>query len=258
MSSLHLHVSTRVPCGNSSAPVSEVAKTGKNGQKNEAEKRDDQHVQGLLPSDAIMVPVLAGTVLIGLYYLIKWLGDPDILNKILRGYFSIMSLASLGTLLADSLHFLTGFIFPTVWIGKDRKVYHVDSEKRGHWYAKDDSKDRVWDDKNVSPLPGPFSKLKLSDTTNKLLWEIRHLFLEEWTVRLAVHGIINEKGKVKFNDMVGFVLAIGAIYSITPPNLYSFRTSWAMHFRMQASSSCRRPHLLRGARFYMAFFATTS
>ncbi len=191
-------------------PSAKLPKTGKNGQKNEAEKRDDQHVQGLLPSDAIMVPVLAGTVLIGLYYLIKWLGDPDILNKILRGYFSIMSLASLGTLLADSLHFLTGFIFPTVWIGKDRKVYHVDSEKRGHWYAKDDSKDRVWDDKNVSPLPGPFSKLKLSDTTNKLLWEIRHLFLEEWTVRLAVHGIINEKGKVKFNDMVGFVLAIGA------------------------------------------------
>ncbi|KAJ2984454.1 hypothetical protein NUW58_g6049 [Xylaria curta] len=166
--------------------------------------------RGLLPSDAIMFPILAGTVLIGLYYLIKWLEDPDILNKILRVYFSIMSLASTGKLFADGLHFLTGFVFPTVWLGKDRKVYHIDSKRRGQWFTKDGTEDQIWDDNKISPLPGPFSGLRLSDGTTKLLWEIRHLFMEEWTVRLVIHGMINEKARVKFNDIFGFVLAIGA------------------------------------------------
>lgn len=89
-------------------------------------------------------------------------------------------------------------------------MYHIDSEKRGQWHTNDDTDNQIWDDKKVSPLPGPFSELKISDTTTKLLWEIRHLFSEEWTVRLIVHGIVNEKVKVKFNDIFGFVLALGA------------------------------------------------
>ncbi|TGJ80558.1 hypothetical protein E0Z10_g8197 [Xylaria hypoxylon] len=187
-----------------------LPKTGKDGQKNEAEERDDEHIQGMLPSDAIMIPIFAGTVLIGLYYLLKWLEDPDVLNKILRVYFSTMSLASLGKFFADGLHFLTGFVFPTVWIGKERKVYHIDSERRGQWYAGDGPGDRIWDDNKNSPLPGPFSGFKFSATTAKLLWEIRHFFSEEWTVRFVVHGIVNEKVKVKFNDIFGVVLAIAA------------------------------------------------
>jgi len=35
-------------------------------------------VEGLQPSDAIVFPVLAGTVLAGLYYIIKWLEDPAV------------------------------------------------------------------------------------------------------------------------------------------------------------------------------------
>ncbi|GAW16417.1 hypothetical protein ANO14919_058430 [Xylariales sp. No.14919] len=213
-------------------PSAKLSKTGKNGEKNEAEERDDEHVQGMLPSDAILVPIFAGTVLIGLYYLIKWLEDPDLLNKILRVYFSTMSLASLGKLLADGLHFLTGFVFPTVWVGKDRRVYHIDSEKRGQWYTKVGTEDRVWDDEKKSPLPGPFSGLKLSDTTTKLLWEIRHFFLEEWTVRFVVHGIVNEKVKVKFNDIFGVVLAVGAnvFYYTTDSTLISNILGYAFSY----------------------------
>ncbi|KAI8951808.1 signal peptide peptidase-domain-containing protein [Xylaria longipes] len=191
-------------------PSAKLPKKIKDGEGKEAENHDDQYVQGLLPSDAILFPILAGTVLVGLYYLIKWLEDPDILNKILKAYFSVMSLASLGKLFADGLHFLTGFVFPTVWIGNKGRVYHIDSEKKGQWHTNDGTDNKIWDDKKVSPLPGPFSELKFSDTTTKLLWEIRHLFLEEWTVRFVVHGIVNEKVKVKFNDIFGFVLALGA------------------------------------------------
>ncbi|KAI1365266.1 signal peptide peptidase-domain-containing protein [Xylaria arbuscula] len=211
-------------------PSAKLPKAGKKGDK--SRERDDQHVQGMLPSDAILLPILAGTVLMGLYYLIKWLEDPDILNKILRAYFSVMSLASLGKLFADGLHFLTGFIFPTVWVGKGGKVFHIDPEKRGQWYAKDATEDRVWDDSKVSPLPGLFSGLKLPNTTNKFLWEVRHLFLEEWTVRLAIHGIANEKIKVKFHDIAGFVFAIGAnvLYYTTQSVLLSNIMGYAFSY----------------------------
>jgi minor histocompatibility antigen H13 len=204
-------------------PSAKPPKVGKGKKKDEAEERDDQYVQGMLPSDAILFPILAGTVLIGLYYLIKWLEDADILNTVFRAYFSAMSLASLGKLFADSLHLLTGFVFPTVWTGKDGKVYHIDSEKKGQWHAKDDTEDQVWDDKKKSPLPGFLAELKLSHTTTKTLWEIRRLFLEQWTVRLVVHGIVNEKIKVKFNDIFGFIVAIGAnlIYYTTKSTLLS-------------------------------------
>ncbi|KAI1420840.1 signal peptide peptidase-domain-containing protein [Xylaria sp. FL1777] len=237
-------------------PSAKLVKSGKQGEKDKDENRDDQHVQGLLPSDAILLPILAGTVLIGLYYLIKWLGDSDILNKVLRVYFSIISLASLGKLFADSLHFLTGFIFPTVWIGKGGKVYHIDSEKRGHWYVKDGTNDRVWDDKKVSPLPGPFSGLKLSDTTTKLLWEIRHLLLEEWTVRLVIHGIVNEKAKVKFNDIAGFILAIRVIVfyytceSVFLSNVMSYAFSYASIRIMSPTTFATGSAVLYGLFFY--------
>ncbi|KAJ8104842.1 hypothetical protein ONZ43_g7665 [Nemania bipapillata] len=231
-------------------------KKGKNEEDEESEERDDQYVQGLLPSDAIMFPILAGTVLIGLYYLIKWLEDPDIINTILRAYFSVMSLASLGKLFADSLHFLVSFVFPSVWVSRDGKVYHIDNEKRGHWYAKKGTDDQLWDSKKVLPLPGPFSELKLPEKTTNMVWEIRHLFLEEWTVRLVVHGIANEKFKVKFNDIFGVVLAIGAnvLYYTTESmllsNILGYAFSYAGIILMSPTTFATGSSVLFGLFFY--------
>lgn len=190
-------------------PSANPPKRGKKGESRDRRDEEEPFVQGLLPSDAILFPVLAGVILVGLYYLIKWLEDPDILNKILKVYFSTMSLASMGKLFADSLHILTGFIFPTVWTTKAGKLYHVDQSKRGQWHKADDSADLVYDDKKKTPLPGRWSKLSLSDASNKFLWEVRHLLLEQWTIRLSIHGIANETFKVKFNDILGTVLAVG-------------------------------------------------
>jgi minor histocompatibility antigen H13 len=189
-------------------PSAKSPKKDRNGKETKHEDDDDQYIQGLLPSDAIMFPILAGTVLVGLYYLIKWLEDPDILNKFFQFYFSAMSLGSLGKLFADSLHFLTGFVFPTVWTDRNGKLYHIDSSKRGQWHTKDGSNQRVRDMKKMTPFPGWFSELRLADSTTKLVWEIRRLFLEHWTVRFVIHGIISEKAKVKFNGILGFVFAI--------------------------------------------------
>ncbi|KAI2637835.1 signal peptide peptidase-domain-containing protein [Hypomontagnella submonticulosa] len=234
-------------------------KDKKGGARGQDEDRDDQYVQGLLPSDAIMFPVLAGIVLVGLYYLIKWLEDPDILNKILRVYFSSMSLASMGKLFADALHLLTGFIFPTVWRSKDGKLFHIDTSRRSQWSESSDTAAQVWDNNKKTPFGGRLSEWKLSEKTMTLLWEIRHLLSEQWTVRLSIHGIANETFKVKFNDILGVVLAIGAnvVYYMTESTLLSnimgYAFSYAGIIMMSPTTFTTGTSVLSGLFFYDIF-----
>ncbi|KAH8662311.1 signal peptide peptidase-domain-containing protein [Xylariales sp. PMI_506] len=193
---------------------------------------DDQFVQGLQPSDAILFPILAGTVLVGLYYLIQWLKDPAILNKILGVYFSVMSLASLGKLLADTLHFATGFIFPDAWRDSKGVLWKFDGAKKCQ-YHDGDSGQRIYDESMKSPVPGNlFSRVIVSNSNRSSIWELRHLLKEHWTIRFAMHGIGKEIFQVKLNDVLGVVLAIGA--SITYQSIKSVFLSnvmgWAFSY----------------------------
>ncbi|KAI1101030.1 signal peptide peptidase-domain-containing protein [Jackrogersella minutella] len=246
-------------------PSANPTKKGKKGheQRDRDEEREEQYVQGLLPSDAILFPILAGTILVGLYYLIKWLEDPDILNKILRVYFSSMSLASMGKLFADSLHFLTGFIFPTVWLGKNGQLYHINYPGVGQWTSAGDDAEKVMDDKKKTPFPGWWSELNLSDSTNTLLWDVRHLLVEQWTVRLSIHGIVNETFKVRFNDILGAVLGVGinVIYYTTEStflsNVMGYAFTYAGIILMSPTTFATGTAVLFGLFFYdiyMVFF----
>ncbi|OTA62705.1 hypothetical protein K449DRAFT_369407 [Hypoxylon sp. EC38] len=213
-------------------PSANPPKKSKKGRQQRDEDREDQYVHGLMLSDAILLPILAGIVLVGFYYLIKWLEDPYLLNKILRVYFSCMSLASMGKLFADFLHFLTGFMFPAVWRAGDGKLYHIDSSKRGQWYTEGESLRQVWDEKKKNPFPGRWSEWKLSDARNALLWEVSQLLVEQWTIRLYIHGIISQKFKVKFNDILGIVLGVGVnvVYYVTQSTFLSNVMGWAFSY----------------------------
>jgi minor histocompatibility antigen H13 len=203
-------------------------KKNKSGGYDKDEDNDDQFVQGLVASDAIMFPILAGTVLVGLYYLIKWLEDPDILNKIMGVYFSVMSLASMGKFLADSLHFLSGFVFPDVCKANDGTVWHFDSIKKCQ-YRLGDAGAPVYDEKRTSAIPGlSFA----SEKTNHLLWTVRHLLHEEWTVRFTMHGIAHEKFRVRLNDVLGVVLAMftSFLYHTTKANFLSNVMGYAFSY----------------------------
>ncbi|RYP59145.1 hypothetical protein DL769_008652 [Monosporascus sp. CRB-8-3] len=224
------------------------------GQQKDEE--DDQFVQGLMPSDAILFPIMAGVVLVGLYYLITWLDDPDIINKILRTYFSFTSLAAMGKLFADSLHILTGFVFPTVWSARDGRLYHIDPVKRGQWYTIGNSESQAWNEKKTTPFPGPWSGLNLSDARNRMLWEVRHLFVEPWTVDFWIHGIVREKFPVKLNDIIGVVLAIGAslIYnsfkSTFLSNVMGYAFSYVVIIMMSPTTFTTGSLVLFGLFFY--------
>ncbi|KAK3949920.1 signal peptide peptidase-domain-containing protein [Pseudoneurospora amorphoporcata] len=175
--------------------------------KKKKSKEDEQFTEGLTASDAIMFPILAGAVLIGLYYLLEWLKDPDLLNKILRGYMSIAGIAGLGKLSGDALEIITSFIFPSVWSDRSNRLYYVDPERRSQVLV-DPTTDQAMITEKKSPFPGIVSSVPLPTGINRLSWEIRHLFTEKWTVRLAAHGFGSFKSQIKFNHILGFLVSI--------------------------------------------------
>ncbi|KAK4682301.1 hypothetical protein QC764_115180 [Podospora pseudoanserina] len=195
---LGAHGSLRRPP--SAAPI----KT-KKGQK---QPKEDKFAEGLAASDAIMFPILAGILLISLYYLIEWLQDPDILNKFMRAYLSIMAVASLGRLAGDSLDVLTSLVFPSTWVDGKGTVYHIDSDEHHHYVVdKATGQNKVVRDR-TSPLPGFLSILAPSKKAGDVLWLVRHLFTEEWTVKFAMHGLVFVKFNIKLNDLFGFMVSI--------------------------------------------------
>ncbi|KAH7037319.1 signal peptide peptidase-domain-containing protein [Microdochium trichocladiopsis] len=237
-------------------PSAVPAKSKKHGAKGNHHDEEEDLVEGLKPSDAILFPILAGVVLIGLYKLIKWLEDPDIINKILGAYFSVMSLASLGKLLADTLHMVTGFIFPNVWRAKDGTLYHIDAEKKGQFRSSPGSDERVLDGTRNTPFPGYWSKSGGSARKTDLYWELRRLFTEHWTIRFSIHGLFNENLRIKLNDMFGVVLAFGAtvIYyttkSVLLSNIMGYAFSYAGIIMMSPTTFTTGSAVLFGLFFY--------
>lgn len=208
------HASLRRPP--SAAPV----KT----KKGKSKPKDDHFTEGFSASDAIMLPIMAGVVLIGLYYLIEWLQDPDMLNKCLRVYLSFASLASLGKLSGDTLDVLTSLIFPNVWADGSGRIHHIDSERRCQLLCNgDDTEPGTAVAGKKSPLPGPLSRLRLPSTTNKLLWDVRHLLTEEWKVRIAIHGVFKGETSLRLNTLFGFLvsMAVTLVYYLTGWNIFS-------------------------------------
>lgn len=193
--------------------------------------KEDRFSEGFVASDAILVPLLAGVVLVGLYYLIKWMQDPDLLNKILRAYMSVMSVASLGKLTADTLHLLTSLAFPSTWSDRTGRVFQVDTVRRRQiLLGVDGAADATADDKKT-PFPSILSRVSLSARTNRAVWEIRHLFIEEWSVRMALHGVGSGTVNIKLNDILGFVVALLATMAY-------FMTGWVWLSNILGAAFC--------------------
>ncbi|KAK0632213.1 signal peptide peptidase-domain-containing protein [Immersiella caudata] len=168
--------------------------------------KDDQFTDGFTASDAIMLPIFAGAALIGLYYLIEWLQEPDIINKFLRVYFSVISVASLGRLLADALNILTSLVFPDIWADNKGEICRIDSDTRCQVQVKKDGTESG--EASKSPFPGYLASVSFSPRTLEAAWEIRHLLTEEWTTRFAMHGLFSFEFSLRLNSLVGFFLAV--------------------------------------------------
>lgn len=195
---LGAHSSLRRP-PSAAPPVRKMAKR---------QEKEPKFAEGFVATDAIMMPVLAGCVLVGLYYLIKWLDDPELLNKIMRTYISLTSILTLTPLSADALNLFTSLVFPAMWMDGAGRLYKIDySRRRQLLLGGDTATETVVHDK-TTPFPGWLSTVKLSQRLNGLLWEVRHLLTEHWTLRVGLHGLGRAGVRLKLNDLIGFNIAV--------------------------------------------------
>lgn len=200
------HASLRRPP--SAAPP--TTKRGKKGDKGKADK--EEFAPGFEASDAIVFPLIAATVLIGLYYLIKYLQDPAILNKILRWYMAMTGVFSTGFFLGNALQTALGFVFPDYWKDGKGRIFKVDTRSRSQRLVKSfedaaESLDEP-DSGRPAPFPGFASKLPLSARMRNLSYTIRHLLTEDWNMELGLCSAIKERASFKITTLIGCILGL--------------------------------------------------
>lgn len=168
-------------------------------------KKESPISQGLELSDAIMFPLLAGTMLIGLYYLIQWLNDPAILSKILRYYMTTVSVASMVTLYAHGTDLLSSFVFPKYWRGWDGVVRKTD--QKGEKVVQCDDGGNAAGEESKNPLPGVLGLFAPTKGVKQRLWRVRGLLRREWVFKLFVKGMGEEKTNVKLATLMSIPAA---------------------------------------------------
>lgn len=179
-------------------------KQANDGDGDEDEDEDgEQKMEGLTPIDAIMLPVLAGCTLAGLYLIIKWLEDPAILNTILNWYFSIFGVLALAKLLTDAMGTIASVIFPSMYSSKG-EIWTIDGKRTRAEpsFAASELRD--------SPLPGRLSTIPLPKVVKTLLWTVRELPSQRLHIRFYLHKIAHGSFKIGPQGLLGFTIALAA------------------------------------------------
>ena len=181
----------------------------------ERKKRDDefeddeseqgeQKMEGLSPGDAILLPLFGGASLTGLYFLIKWLEDPAILNKILNWYFSTFGVLALARLLNDSMTIVHSFIFPTMYV-HDGHLWQVDGLQKKAKPTSSGSKDL--EDRD-SPLPGSLSTFPFPALEKRVLWTLRALPSRKFRIRIYIHNVASGTFKIGSHGLSAIAMAL--------------------------------------------------
>ncbi|KAM5377230.1 hypothetical protein ACJA88_006754 [Fusarium oxysporum] len=180
-------------------PSAQPAKKKKPGSKDDDEER---FAQGLEPSDAIIFPLMAGAVLIGL----------------------LVSIYSHG------IEVVTSLAFPRYWRGRDGRLREADQKTRSVQVCDDAGNPDAAIPKTQNPFPGPFACLAFSEKIRKSGWELRGLLKRHWAIKLFIHGMGKEEGRIKFAHVVSLVMALATalIYSSTTSPLLSNMLGYAM------------------------------
>ena len=171
-------------------------------EDHESQARENSLIpEGLSPLDAIMFPVMAGVMLTGMYFLIIWLDDPELLNKILKAVFSFASLVTLAMMTEDALYLLHSFIFPTFYT-RDQKLWTIKPEKYSY-ETKTMSAMLV----QSSPIPGWVSTPNLSPAFIDFLWRLRSFQSRRLRFRIGTRKLPVAYGDISMPKALSFLLA---------------------------------------------------
>lgn len=176
-------------------------------ESSEEEEEETHKMEGMSPTDAILMPIMAGTTLAGLYFLIKWLKDPALLNKALNAYFALFGVFSVARLITDALDIGQSIIFPRRHV-VDGALYHVHGSKKQATPVAGDI-----DGKNAinSPLPGFLARIPLSHGFRELLWSDRAMPGNKWTLKMYLHRVIAGKVRIGPHGIAGFILSLAVV-----------------------------------------------
>lgn len=174
---------------------------GDDGEEEIDEETAERKMEGLSPIDAIMFPLLAGCTLAGLYFLIKWLEDPALLNRILNFHVSIFGIAAVSQLLKDSMRVATSYTFPSAYARAGR-VWRADQERRKMISVVLPSTE------TSSPLPGWLSTLKMPQALNDKLWSFRNILSRKLRVRAYVYKTFTASFHAGAQDLTSILIAI--------------------------------------------------
>lgn len=233
---------------------------GEDDESSEDEDEESHKMEGLSPSDAIVMPLLAGTTLAGLYFLIKWLQDPTLLNKILNAYFALFGVFSVARLITDSLDIGHSLIFPRRH-ALDGALYHVHGKEKKATPVAGNIKDK---EALTTPFPGFLARLPLSDKAKDYLWSDRAMPGNKWTFRMYLHRIFAGKVLIGAHGFAGLIISTLAVLYfnlVDKPwyltNLMGFGFSYAA-LQLMSPTTFATGSLILGALFfydiYFVFF----
>ena len=186
---------------------SSAAKLEKRKKATDGDASDDdddvkvvRNIESLTAMDALTFPLLAGATLTSLYFLIKWLEDPAILNKILAVYFSQMGLFFGVKFLKDVLSTIRSIFLP-VQYSLGGIVWHADPENRC-FSAEGPSKAKS----HPSPLAGGFRNIPLPKKLSSRLWTLRKRIYSKSKLRLDIHKIIKVRCAIDILDIISLAV----------------------------------------------------
>ena len=171
----------------------------------------DSRMEGLSPIDAILYPVLAGCMLGGLYFLLKWLNNPEMLNTFLNWYLSLFGVLSITKLLTDSMNTLISFIFPARY-SRNGRIWDVEQKQRKAVCRT--SKESRLDSRSPrsSPLPGLFSQLPVPRLAEHALWAYRDFVKQPLCIiEFYLISIVEIMIPVSSQDILGIITAFAAV-----------------------------------------------
>ncbi|OAG06961.1 uncharacterized protein CC84DRAFT_1143174 [Paraphaeosphaeria sporulosa] len=238
-------------------PTKRTSKLDGQDPDDDDEEEEEHKMEGLSPTDAIMMPLFAGCALAGLYFLLKWLKDPHYLNLVLNWYFALFGVFAVSRLVTDALDIGHSLVYPRRF-ARGGALYHVDQTHQAAVPVAGDIKDK---NQLLSPLPGFLSYIPLTDGFRKLLWSDRAMPGNKWTLRLYIHRLFAGKLLLGPHGMVGAVVSVavwGYFNFVDKPwyltNLIGFGFSYAALQLMSPTTFATGSLILSALFFYDIYF----